>query len=76
MKAIVEKWDGPFDRPITYDRTTGRMTAEDWMIRVYKLTKSGGISKNGGGYLRLEYCPICGERLIAAKEGEDEQEPG
>jgi hypothetical protein len=46
-----------------WDRETMDMTVSDWVVRVYKKTKSGGISKQGGGVLILNYCPICGERL-------------
>jgi hypothetical protein len=72
ITAIVERWDGPITRPISFVRTgnTNELKAESWTIKVYKLTKAGNISKNGGGYLRLEYCPICGERLGEAKEGQ------
>ena len=74
IKAIVERWDGPISRPITFSRTgnVNELKAETWMMKVYKLTKGGNISKNGGGYLQIEYCPICGERLTEAKEGNDD----
>ena len=65
LKAISEKWEGPFEQRITCNRETGDRGVSDWVVRVYKKTKSGGISKQGGGVLILNYCPICGERLIA-----------
>ena len=63
IKAITEIWDGPFEQPITWNCETGIVAPEKWAIKVYKLTKAGNISKNGGGYLYVEYCPLCGEKL-------------
>ena len=63
IKAIAERWDGPFEKPITFDRETGALMAERWAIKVYKKTKAGNISRNGGGYLFVDYCPLCGEKL-------------
>ena len=63
FEAIAEKWDGPFEKPISWNRKTGAMTAHTWMIKMYKLTSAGNISRNGGGYLHIEYCPLCGEKV-------------
>ena len=63
IEVITERWDGPFERPITFNRETNELLSEKWAIKVYKLTKSGNISKSGGGYLFMDYCPLCGEKL-------------
>ncbi len=63
IRAMTERWDGPFEKPIVFDRETGELKVARWAIKVYKLTKGGNISKNGGGYLYVEYCPLCGEKL-------------
>ena len=63
IKAIEEKWDGPFEKPITWSLETGITAPKRWAIKVYKLTKSGNISRNGGGYLYVDFCPFCGEKL-------------
>jgi len=63
LRVASEKWDGPFERPITWDRETGDLGVGAWALKVYKLTKAGNISRNGGGYLILKYCPLCGEEL-------------
>ncbi len=63
LTALAERWDGPFERPISWNPKTGQMNAPEWMIKIYKLTKAGNISKNGGGYLHIDYCPLCGANL-------------
>lgn len=69
IAALASKFDGPFEQPIVWDRNTGEMQVAQWMIKIYKLTKTGNISKAGGGYLTINYCPLCGEKL----EDEEEQ---
>lgn len=63
FKTITEKLDGdnPFERPITWNKETGDLTASEWTIKVYKMTKAGNISKKGPIYLFIKYCPFCGE---------------
>lgn len=70
IKAIVENFDGPFEKPISFNRDTMELAAEAWMIKVYKLTKAGKISRSGGGYLTVTFCPLCGERLIPEKDND------
>lgn len=72
LDAIAKRFDGPFERPIMINRETLDMGVGDWVVRVYKRTKSGGISKQGGGVLILNYCPICGDKLtekVVVKDG-------
>ena len=64
LVEMAKKWDGPFEKPISWNRETGELKVDVWQVKVYKLTKAGNIAKKGGGYLRLNYCPICGEKLI------------
>jgi hypothetical protein len=64
LEEMAKKWDGPFERPISWNQETGSLSADVWMVKVYKLTKAGNIPESGGGFLRLNYCPICGEKLI------------
>lgn len=71
IRAITAKFDGPFERPITLDRETGELSVSRWAIKVYKLTKGNNISKSGGGYLYIEFCPLCGERLVPEEEKEE-----
>ena len=59
---VAKRWDGPIEKPVSWDRETGEMYAK-WMIKVFKYTKSGNISRSGGGWLNINYCPICGEKL-------------
>ena len=63
---LAEKWDGPIEKPVSWDRETGDLKSS-WMLKVFKYTKAGNISRNGGGWLRLNYCPLCGEKLEGAK---------
>ena len=61
--AILDKWDGPFEAPIRFNRETGALQANEIMIHCYNKTKSGQISRVGGGYLHINYCPLCGEKV-------------
>jgi len=63
---LKKKWDGPIEKPVGFNRKTGELIS-DWRLRMFKYTKSGNISKSGGGWLIINYCPICGEGLADGK---------
>lgn len=63
LKAIQDKWDGPFERPVTWSRPLCKRTAGRWAIKVYQLTKGGNISRKDSSYLWIKHCPLCGEKL-------------
>ena len=62
LDEFTKKWDGAIEKTIGYDLKTQTFSSS-WMIRLYKLTKAGNISNSGGGYLRIEYCPMCGVKV-------------
>jgi hypothetical protein len=73
LEAILEKWDKPFYKPVTFHRETGEINADKWAIKMYSETPAGAIKRGSSAVLFFEYCPVCGERLEpAAAEGESE----
>ena len=60
---LSKKWSGPIEQPISFNRETGALSTDTWMLKVFNYTSTGNVSKRGGGWLRLAFCPICGERL-------------
>lgn len=63
LKALSEKWEMPFYKPIMYSREKNTFAADTWAIKVFNLTPSGGMSKKGAAHLLFDFCPICGERI-------------
>ncbi len=70
IETLSKHFDGPFELPIIFNRETGELSVNYWMLKLYKLTKGGNISKVGGGYIPISFCPMCGDRLIP-EEKED-----
>ena len=60
--TLSEQWDGPIEKPVSWDRETGELSTK-WMMKVFNYTKAGNVSKSGGGWLVLSYCPVCGKEL-------------
>ena len=69
FREMAKRWDGPIEKPISFDRKTGNMSAT-WMMKLFKYTKSGGISKTGGGWLTINFCPVCGKDFRDSAEVE------
>lgn len=63
LEKIREKFDLPFRRPIIFNNETNSLRVGGWCAQLNKLTPSGNISKNGGGFIELKFCPFCGGRL-------------
>ena len=68
IETLNTHFDGPFEKPIIFDKDTGELKVAQWAIRLYKLTKSGNVSKSGRGMIFVTFCPVCGERLIPEEE--------
>ena len=71
--TIRERWEAPFEKPISFNRKTGELTTDTWVIKVFNWTKSGNVSKRDSGYLQISYCPMCGKDLsnVEVKEKND-----
>lgn len=66
LETVAEKWEQPFSKPLTFNRETGDLSASQWAVKVYNLTKGGNISKTESAQLFINFCPLCGEKLTGA----------
>ena len=75
LKVVMDKREAdlPFERPLTFNWSTGGLKVGSWAAKLFKRTPSGGISRKSCGYVFLNFCPICGRKLIEQEEREDEQ---
>ena len=72
LKQIKERWPEPFERPITVNREKNfNLETGNWAVKVFEMNPSGKTIKQGSiQHLMLNYCPICGCKLI-----DDPEEP-
>jgi len=63
MDQIMAEFDGPFERPWILDPESKDMATGSLVIRLYKLTSTGNVSRKGGAVAKLNYCPFCATQL-------------
>ena len=72
MAEVLAKYDLPFEYPIKFRVATGEMTADTLCARLSKKTASGNLSRKGGAWLVVNFCPICGNQLQEFEKAEAE----
>lgn len=62
IEKIAAEFDMPFERPFLV--RMGQLKVGSWSLRLANLTPAGNLSKKGGSFLFLTYCPACGKKLV------------
>jgi hypothetical protein len=63
LEQLEEEYDGPIERPISFNLKTGDIHSNSWAVHLYNLTPSGAISKKPAPFIFFTYCPFCGEQI-------------
>lgn len=65
LKLVKERWPEPFEKPIVINREKDfNMEESNWAVKVYDLNSSGTIKQGSVQHLILNYCPLCGCKLV------------
>ncbi len=65
LKLVTERWPEPFEKPIIVNHKKDfNLEAGDWAVKVYALNPSGTIKQGSVQHLFLNYCPLCGCKLV------------
>lgn len=70
LKNVKERWPEPFVQPIIVNREKDfNLEVSNWSVMVFEMNPSGKTIKQSSiQHLMLNYCPICGTKLIADPE--------